>query len=96
MFFHSSTRTLLFTDLAFNIPIGGTKGARLFYWISGAAGRFGPHRLIRFSMIRGAAEARRSVERILAWDFERVIVTHGDVLERGGREAVRASFSFLG
>ena len=95
VFFHPATRTLLFTDLAFNIPVGGTKGARFFCWVSGAEGRFGPHRLIRLFMMRGRAAARRSLERILAWDFERVTVTHGEVLERGGREAVRAGFAFL-
>jgi hypothetical protein len=36
------------------------------------------------------------VDRILRWDFERVTMTHGDVLERGGREAVRAAFAYLG
>jgi hypothetical protein len=40
--------------------------------------------------------ARDSVETILYWDFERVIVAHGDMLESGGgRERVRAAFSYL-
>ena len=46
-------------------------------------------------MIRHRAAARASVERVLAWDFDRVTVTHGEVLERGGRDAVRAGFAFL-
>jgi len=28
--------------------------------------------------------SRESVEKILRWDFDRVIVTHGDVLDAGG------------
>jgi hypothetical protein len=32
---------------------------------------------------------------ILEWDFERVIVTHGEVLETGGREALRSAFEWL-
>src|SRR2546430_5910826 len=45
-----------------------------------SSGHFGPHRLIR-SAIRDHAAARQSVDHILKWDFDRVIVSHGDVLE---------------
>jgi hypothetical protein len=62
--------------------------------LSGAAGHFGPHRLIKLALSERSA-ARASVERILQWDFDRVIVTHGDVLDTGGHDRVRAAFSFL-
>jgi hypothetical protein len=96
VFFHPATRTLLLTDLAFNVPANTTAGrrARLFYWLVGAKGRFGPHRIARL-MIRDRAAARASVQKILQWNFDRVIVTHGDVWESGGRERVAAAFAFL-
>jgi hypothetical protein len=94
VFFHLPTRTLLLTDLAFNVAAGGTSGARLFYRLVGAAGRFGPHRLVRF-MIRDRRAARESIDVILRWDFDRVIVTHGDVLETGGREQFAAAFALI-
>jgi len=93
-FVHAPSRTLVLTDLAFNVPAGRTAGARLFYWITGAAGRFGPHRLVR-TMIRDRRAARSSVERVLGWDFDRVVVSHGDVLETGGRERFATAFAFL-
>jgi hypothetical protein len=94
VFLHVPSRTLVLTDLAFNVPADHTAGARVFYWLVGAAGRFGPHRFVRFLM-RDRRTARASVETILAWDFDRVIVSHGDVLEHGGRERVAAAFAFL-
>ncbi len=94
VFFHPSTRTLLLTDLAFNVREGGTNRARLFHWLVGATGRFGPHRIVR-AMIRDREAARRSLETILEWDFERVIVTHGEVLENGGRQRLEYAFSYL-
>jgi len=94
VFFHPSTRTLILTDLAFNVATDKTAGARLFYWFVGAAGRFGPHRLVRL-LIRDRNAARTSVQTILRWDFERVIVTHGDVLESGGRQRLQAAFAYL-
>jgi hypothetical protein len=45
-------------------------------------------------MIRDRNAARESVARILKWDFDRVIVTHGDVLESGGKEKLRAAYAF--
>jgi hypothetical protein len=29
----------------------------------------------------------------LLWDFDRIIVTHGDVVDAGGRDRMRAAFS---
>ena len=94
VFLHPASRTLILTDLAFNVPERDRGNARLFYWLTGAVGRFGPHRIIRFA-VRDKAATRRSIDRILEWDFERVTVTHGDVLEHGGPDALRRAFSYL-
>jgi len=94
VFFHPASRTLLLTDLAFNVPQDKVARARIFYWLVGAAGRFGPHRMVRL-MIRNRRAARVSVDRILQWDFNRVIVSHGDVLDSGGRQRFAEAFSFL-
>lgn len=98
VFFHPATRTVLFTDLVFNLPAHGMGNAasRLFFRLLGANGRFGPHRMVKYLFIRDRAAARESVERILRWDFERVTLTHGAVLEQGGHDAVRRAFAFLG
>lgn len=94
VFYHPATHTLIFTDLVFNVSRQDAAQARVFNWISGAAGHFGPHRLVRRAITDHEA-ARVSVARILQWDFDRVIVTHGDVLESGGRDRVRAAFAYL-
>ena len=54
-----------------------------------------PHRIVRLA-IRDRAAARTSVQRILQWDFDRIVVTHGDVLENGGHQRFAAAFAFLG
>jgi Domain of unknown function (DUF4336) len=93
IFFHPTTRTLILTDLAFNVPANESR-APVFYWLTGARGRFGPHRLVRL-MIRDRKAARQSIERIFQWDFDRVTVTHGEVLESGGKERLASGFPFL-
>jgi hypothetical protein len=32
---------------------------------------------------------------MLAWDFDRIVIAHGEVLESGGREALRAGYAWL-
>ncbi|MGH7814462.1 MAG: DUF4336 domain-containing protein [Candidatus Binataceae bacterium] len=93
VFFHPAARTLIFTDLAFNLP-ADFLGPRFFFRLRGTLGHFGPDGLIRL-VIRDRAAARESVARILKWDFDRVIVAHGDIVESGGHAKVEAGFAFL-
>ena len=93
VFFHRASRSAIFTDLVFNVP-ADFKEARIFYTLVGGRGHFGPHRLIRM-IIRDHKAARESVAKILEWDFDRVIVTHGDVLESGGKAKFADAFSYL-
>jgi hypothetical protein len=94
VFFHPESRTLLLTDLAFNVPTGKVWGIPFVFRIMGAEGVFGPHRFIRFA-IRDGNAALRSLRKILEWNFDRVIVTHGDILETGGREKMKQAFKFI-
>jgi hypothetical protein len=96
VFFHARTRTLVLTDLAFNFRSVDSFVTRVFLRINGALDSFGPSRLGKFAFMKDKPKLRASVDRILAWDFDRVVVSHGDVLETGGHAALRASFAWLG
>ena len=48
------------------------------------------------STIRDRAAARRSIDRVLAWDFDRVVMAHGQVLDHGGKEALRDATAWIG
>ena len=48
VFFHPRSRTLIFTDLSFNVP--ARSDAPLFFRLVGVVGRFGPSRLVRFGI----------------------------------------------
>lgn len=94
VFFHPPTRTLVLTDLAFNIVRpAASRRARLFFRLVGARG-FTPHRGVKL-ITRDRTAARASADHILAWDFDRVTVTHGEVLETGGRAAFANAFRWL-
>jgi hypothetical protein len=94
VFLHRSSRTLILCDLAFNFGPRAAAPARLLMRLLGGYGRFGPSKLDPL-LIRDRPAARQSLERILDWDFDRVVVAHGDVLESGGRDALRQGYSWL-
>lgn len=90
---HPTSRTLILTDLVFNL--GSSKRAGLFLRLVGATRGFGPTRIVRLA-IRDRAAARRSLDQILRWDFDRVVMAHGDVLATGGHAALAHAFAWLG
>jgi len=93
-FLHRPSRTLVLCDLAFNFGPHAPLATRLLMRLVGGYGRFGPTRLDPI-LIRDRPAARRSFERILAWDFDRVVIAHGEVLEAGGPAALRAGYDWL-
>lgn len=90
-FFHRPSATLILTDLAFNIGWEGSWWTRLFFTLNGARGRFGPTRLMR-SMVEDRAALRGALLQLLEWEFERIVLSHGEVVERGGRALLAAAF----
>jgi len=89
--FHRSSRTLVLTDLCFNIQRSSSRIARTSFRANGMWQRFGPSRLMRLQVSNRAA-FRRSLELLLRWDFERVLPGHGDVIEHGARAALRVAW----
>lgn len=94
VFLHRSSRTLLLTDLAFNLGADLPFLSRVLLRINGCYDRFACSRLLR-STIRDRAAVRASINRILAWDFDRIIVSHGRVVASGGKDLLREAYQFL-
>lgn len=94
VFLHRSTGTLILTDLCFNMPAGRGLATSLAARLLGYDRKLGVSRLIR-ALVADRAAAHTAARRILAWDFDRVIVGHGDVIESGGHAAVERAFAWL-
>jgi hypothetical protein len=96
-FLHQPSRTLLLTDLMMNIepekmPLLMRPLTRLL-GIAGSGGR--PARYVRFAVSRKRREAVRAVSRMIAWEPERIIFSHGRWFPRDGKAALRRGFSWL-
>jgi hypothetical protein len=93
-FFHPSSKTLILTDLCFHFDPAPGGWTGLFLRLAGAHGRLAVSRLMR-SMLKDRKAVRASVERIAAWDFENIIVTHGRIVRGDGARLFRQATADL-
>lgn len=93
VFFHAKSRTMICSDALLNLsghPLATTRFvARLMG--NRAPGLGWPERF----MIRDRRLARRQADRILGWDIDKIVLAHGPVVEREGREVVRRAYAWL-
>jgi hypothetical protein len=94
VFFHRPSATLIATDLAFNVGSSSPPLTRLVFRLGGSYGRLSPTLLERL-LVRDRTAFRHSLERILEWPFDRVVVAHGEVSDKGGHEELVRGYSWL-
>lgn len=94
VFFHRPSATLIATDLAFNVGSSSPPLTRLAFRLAGTYGRLSPTLLERL-FVRDRTAFRHSLERILEWPFDRVVVAHGEVSGKGGREELLRGYSWV-
>ena len=92
VFFHPVSRTVIFTDLVFNFSSDLTPGQKLFALLDGVYEKTAVSRLTRYILLGDRKKARLSADKILEWDFDRVVLAHKDVVHEGGYEAVKKAF----
>jgi len=83
---HRSSRTLVLTDLVFNLPWEpGEKIPFFLRWVSGFRSFPGTSRLVKMC-VKDKAAVRESLERIVAADFDRIVVGHGLIMSSNAKE----------
>ncbi len=87
--FHRSSRTLIVGDVLFHFPAESSWWTKVMArWVLRLDNLVGMSLVFR-SMIKDKQAFHRSMADIFAWDFDRVIVGHGSVVESGGKELLR-------
>lgn len=96
-FLHRPTRTLILTDLIQNLePEKLPLGTRVFAKLTGIQAPDGKAPAYLRLVIRlRRDEAKEAVSRIVAWNPERVIFSHGQWFERDGAESLKRAFRWL-
>jgi hypothetical protein len=92
--FHQPSRSLVVSDLMFNVHACRGVGMELFFRCVGVWKRTAQSRFWRF-LVRDRAAAATSAARVLDWDFERVVVAHGTVVEDDARARARQALAWM-
>jgi uncharacterized protein DUF4336 len=97
VFFHRLSRTALFGDLVENFRPDWFKGWRaVLARVLGIVMPNGRAPLEWRLTFWNRRTTRARLSRILAWQVERVVMAHGEIVRSGGAEFVRKSFRWLG
>lgn len=94
VFFHAPSRTIYTADLFFNIREPEGLLTPLTFRMMGIYRRFATAKMWRRWVTDRAAFAR-SIDKILAWDFDRIVVAHGDAVDRDARVVFEAALREL-
>lgn len=96
VFFHRESRTAIFTDLIQQFPRGWFKGWRAL--VAGldlmTADEPSVPRKFRLAFTDREA-ARQSLQRVLAWPTEKLIIAHGPAIVSGGQALLHRAFRWL-
>lgn len=91
---HRPSRSLVSADLLENFSRADDAVTRAYLKIGGVYGKPGWHRLLRF-VYRDRRAAKESLESLLARDFDRIVIAHGDIVDARPHETVREALGFL-
>jgi hypothetical protein len=97
IFFHKQSRTVILDDLIqVHSPVQGKPLRNALIELAGVAAPHGGVAIdIRMSfMNRGLA--RKSLAKLLSWDFDRLIIAHGPCIEKDAKSFVQRAFRWLG
>lgn len=93
VFLHRASRTLVCADAMLNLSQHPSRATRAVAALmrNTAPGKGYLERVAVTDYKLG----RRQVDRILEWDFDRVVLAHGGLVERDGREVLREAYRWL-
>jgi hypothetical protein len=94
--YYARAKTLIVADLVHNIgrPEGGW--TRFYSKTMGFYDRVALSRALRWTAFSDRRAARQSIDALLAFPFERLVVGHGAPVLAGARAALAAAFEWLG
>ncbi len=95
VFFHHNSRTLIVTDLIQRHD----PAKETFFWrfgkrLAGVLGDKGGTAIDLRSAFRDRAAARASAEKLLRWNFDRVVIAHGKCITENARSTVEKAFDW--
>ncbi len=92
IFYHQPSKSLIVTDLAFNLNDVNGFGAWLILSTFGTYKKFGISRFFLLA-VKDKAAFKRSLEKIFEWDFQQIIMSHGGVVTTDAQSILHDAFA---
>jgi pimeloyl-ACP methyl ester carboxylesterase len=93
VFLHVPSRTLVVTDLVLHFTDELSGFARSMMRWNGALGRVGPTRIFRWYFLTDRDAFARSLQALRDWDFDRIVMSHGTIVEHDGKRRLLEGFA---
>ena len=94
VFLHPASKSLIITDIAFNFDSNFSLVTQLASRLLGCYQKLRPSILEKL-VIRNREAIKDSILRVLEWDFERVIMAHGTIIENNGKQKLREGYEWF-
>ena len=94
VFLHNRTGTLICADLLENFDSSPHLPTRMYLRMSGIHGKPGLSRMLRPTFYN-RDKSRASIDKIIQWDFDRIVLAHGDVIEQDGKVVLVHAYEWL-
>ncbi len=94
VFYHPASKTLIITDSAFNFDRSFPLTTQLAARVLGSYLELKPYLLDKIAS-HDKQKLKQSIDKILAWDFQRVIMAHGTIVEHEAKARLSAGYYWL-
>jgi hypothetical protein len=94
IFFHPKSKTLILTDTAFHFDETFPRSTQVISQIIGGYRQLSPSLLEKIA-IEDKNSIEKSIQKILTWDFQRVIMAHGSIIEKNARERLKIGYEWF-
>ncbi|MEM7762100.1 MAG: hypothetical protein AAF298_28885 [Cyanobacteria bacterium P01_A01_bin.40] len=94
VFYHPQTKSLIITDSAFNLDDSFPLATQIVGRLMGSYQVLKPSWLEKVA-IKNPQLLQQSITQVMTWDFERVIMAHGKIVEDNAKEQLAAGYQWL-
>lgn len=94
VFFHPESHTLVLTDTAFHFDESFPQITQLAAKVMGGYKKLSPSILERFATSE-KQRVKQSVQKVLTWDFRRVIMAHGSIVENDAKRKFKEGYEWF-
>jgi len=95
VFLHRATRSIVLCDAVFNLSTHPSPLTRAVSFFLTMGTREAGATFLEHLMIRRRDDARAQIDRMIAWNAERIVLSHGDMIPTGATDLLRRAYAWL-